>query len=170
MRLFFALWPGERVRGELSRVADSLASGAGGRAVPAAKIHLTLAFLGEVPPERVGAALAAAAATRARRFEIVLDEVGSFRKARVGWAGCRRAPILLLELQSSLREALRECGFALEDRPFAAHVTLVRKIASPVASAAMPSIRWRPRDFVLVRSDGATGRYEVLETWPLDRG
>ncbi len=170
MRLFLALWPGESVRASLARVAGSLASAASAKAVPAEKIHLTLAFLGEVETARMAVVREAAREARARRFEIVFDEIGSFRRARVAWAGARRVPAPLLELQSSLENALRARGFALDERAFAAHVTLARKIGRDIVRAPMPPIKWRPRDFALVRSDTGTGRYEVLETWPLERG
>ena len=170
MRLFLALWPGERVRASFAQVAGSLASATRAKAVPAEKIHLTLAFLGEVEPARTAAVREAAREARASRFEIVFDEVGSFRRARVAWAGASRVPAPLLELQSSLVNALRARGFALDERAFAAHVTLARKIAGIVPRAPMPPIKWRPRDFALVRSETRTGRYELLETWPLERG
>jgi RNA 2',3'-cyclic 3'-phosphodiesterase len=170
MRLFFALWPGERVRASLAHVAGALASLADGKPVSGAKIHLTLAFLGEIESERLVAVRDAARQARASRFELVLDEAGSFRKAGVAWAGPSHVPAALADLQSSLDLALRARGFALEDRPFAAHVTLTRKISTVVPRAPMPAIRWRPRDFALVRSQTGTGRYAVMETWPLERG
>jgi 2'-5' RNA ligase len=170
MRLFFALWPGERLRASLAELAGTLAALAGGTPVPAVKIHLTLAFLGEVEPGSLARVQEAARQACARRFELALDQVGSFRGARVAWAGPRRVPRALVELQSSLDRGLRERGFRLDERPFAAHVTLARKIAAQVPLAPIPAIRWRPRELVLVRSETGTGRYEVLESWPLERG
>jgi RNA 2',3'-cyclic 3'-phosphodiesterase len=170
MRLFFALWPGERVRASLAHVAGTFASLAGARPVSDAKIHLTLAFLGEVDPGRLADVRDAAKQTRAPRFELVLDVAGSFRKTGVAWAGPSRVPAALGDLHSSLDLALRARGFALEARPFAAHVTLARKISAAVPQAPIPAIRWRPKDFALVRSETGTGRYTVIETWPLGRG
>jgi RNA 2',3'-cyclic 3'-phosphodiesterase len=169
MRLFFALWPGERVRAELASAAGKLASLAEGTPVPAEKIHLTLAFLGEVDSARVAAVRDAAGAARGSRFELVLDEVGSFRSAGVAWAGPSRVPAALARLQSSLGAALRARGFPVDERPFAAHVTLARGIARTVARAPMPVIRWRSREFALVRSQTGSGRYSVMEAWPLER-
>jgi 2'-5' RNA ligase len=169
MRLFLALWPGEALRAALAEVGESLAELASGKPVPAEKIHLTLCFLGEVAGDGLDRVRDAAAGVRAPRFELALDEVGSFRKARVAWAGSSRVPAALAALQSGLDAALRLRGFALEDRPFAAHVTLARKIAGAVPHAPMPALEWRPHDYALVRSHPGTGRYEVMETWPLDR-
>ena len=48
MRLFFAAWPDAVAAAELARVAEALAGLAQGKPVPPEKIHLTLAFLGEI--------------------------------------------------------------------------------------------------------------------------
>jgi 2'-5' RNA ligase len=95
--------------------------------------------------------------------------VGSFRKARVAWAGSSLLPAGLARLQSQLEEGLRARGFALDQRPFAAHVTLAREIARPVPASPMAPIRWRAGQYVLARSETGTGRYSVMETWSLDR-
>jgi RNA 2',3'-cyclic 3'-phosphodiesterase len=168
MRLFLALWPSERVRGALAEVGASLARRAAGKPVPAAKIHLTLAFLGEVAPDRLDAVLEAAAQARPPRFDLILDGVGSFRAARVAWAGCGQMPADLARLHAALDGGLRARGFSLDERRFAAHVTLVRKIARDVPPAPMPPIRWRATQYVLVRSDTGLGRYSVLKAWPPD--
>ena len=110
MRLFFALWPGERVRASLAHVAGTLALLADGKPVPEARIHLTLAFLGEIEPERLEAVRDAATHAHAPRFELVLDEAGSFRKAGVAWAGPSHVPEALAGLQSTLGLALRARG------------------------------------------------------------
>ena len=169
MRLFLALWPEERASAALAEVGASLAALARGKPVPAEKIHLTLAFLGEVPEERVDAVREAAVEARAAPFELVLDGVGSFRKARVAWAGSSELPGELVRLQAELERGLRARGFALDERAFAAHVTLARRIAIPVPPAPMAEVRWRADQYVLARSETGTGRYSILERWPLGR-
>jgi 2'-5' RNA ligase len=169
MRFFLALWPGERERRALAQVAQSLAELASGKAVPPEKIHLTLAFLGEIAPERMASVREAAGEIRGKSFELVLDGVGSFRKARVAWAGSSVLPAGLARLQADLEARLRAREFTLDERPFAAHVTLVRKIAHPVPAAPMPPIRWSADAFVLVRSETGTGRYSIVESWSLER-
>ena len=169
MSFFLALWPRESARDALAEVARSLAESVSGRAVPAEKIHLTLAFLGNLAPERLDAVRAIAAATHGAPFAFTLDRVGSFLKARVGWAGSSRSPDELVRLQSDLERGLRGAGFELDERPFAAHVTLARKIALPVAAAAMAPISWEASEYVLARSETGTGRYSILERWSLER-
>ena len=165
-RLFFAVWPGAGAREALSRLAGDMASACGGRAVPAEKIHLTLVFLGEVPADRLDAVLGSAR-LRAREFALELDRAGSFRKARVAWAGASSAPRPLLALQEALAGRLAAAGFALEEREYTPHVTLVRKIERPLPPAAIDAIAWEAREFTLVRSETGTGRYAVMERWGL---
>jgi 2'-5' RNA ligase len=166
-RLFFALWPDADAARSLSSRSESLAAELEGRPVPRDRIHLTLAFLGELAAARAEDAMRAAESTRSKAFEMVLDRVGSFRAARVAWAGCSRAPPGLKTLQTRLAKALQSRDFMLEERPFAAHVTLARKISQSLERATMPPVVWQAREYTLVRSEAGTGRYTVLETWPL---
>ena len=168
-RLFFALWPAPEAARELEAISKTLAEASGGKPVPAEKIHLTLAFLGEVAPERARSATEAATAVRGKVFEMKLDGVGSFRGARVAWAGTERTPPALESLQEQLAVELGARMFVLEERPFVPHVTLVRKIARNVPRAAIPAIAWRAEAFTLVRSETGAGRYLVVESWRLRR-
>jgi len=167
VRLFFALWPDEALRRQLERLGAGLARRAEGKAVPAAKVHMTLAFLGEVPADRLDSAIDAASRVKGGAFELLLDEVGAFRSARVAWVGSTAGHPSLTALQSALSGELRREGFELESRPFAAHVTLARRIARSLAREAAEPIAWRVRDFALVASDTGKGTYEVVRTWGL---
>ena len=167
MRLFFAVWPDEAAARALEVLGLALADVAGGRPVPREKIHLTLAFLGEVANGRVAQAVSAGAEAHARGFRLRLDEVGSFRRAGVGWAGCRETPPELAALQSSLAKALGARGFSLDERGFTPHVTLVRRIANTVPRAPTEPIAWHADAMTLVRSESGSGRYVVMENWPL---
>ena len=54
LRLFFALWPGDRHRAALAAAAAPGLAQVAGQPVPPGNLHVTLAFLGSVP----GSALA----------------------------------------------------------------------------------------------------------------
>jgi 2'-5' RNA ligase len=164
-RLFFAIWPQPEAREALARLAHDVARVAGGKPVEAAKIHLTLAFLG--PVDDAGSALAHAIGGRVggTAFALALDRVGSFRRARVAWAGPSALPPALESLESSLTRALRAAGFALEERPFNPHVTLARKAGAALPRASIEPIAMRCDALALVASEG--GRYVTLESWPL---
>lgn len=98
--------------------------------VAAENIHLTLAFLGEVPAERVEE-IGAALDTVAAGFPVFscgvrgLGWFGSPRSPRVVWAGFEPEPELL-RMQAGVAAALRDLGFVPEDRPFHPHLTLGR--------------------------------------------
>jgi 2'-5' RNA ligase len=165
-RYFFAIWPEAGVAKELARVGDALAGLVGGRPMPVEKIHLTLAFLGSLTEEEVGSAVAAASRIKGPGIRMTIDSVGSFRRAKVGWAAPSQPVDALAKLQATLAGGLADRGFELEERAFNAHVTLVRKIGKPVPAAPMAAIEWRSNAFTLVESTG-DGRYEVRESWEL---
>ena len=165
-RLFFAVWPEPAAARELARVGQALAELAGGKPMPAEKIHITLAFLGSLGAEEAGAAVLAAARIRGAPIRMDIDRVGSFRRARVGWAAPSRANAELVALQTALAAELRARGLRLEEREFNPHATLARKIARAVPAAPIEAVEWRSRAFTLVESTG-DGRYEVRESWGL---
>jgi 2'-5' RNA ligase len=165
MRLFFAIWPDGEAAGALSEAARSLAELAGGKPVPLEKIHLTLAFLGEADDEAAARAVTVARSIEAKPFRMVVDEVGSFRGARVAWAGCSKTPPQLASLQSGLESGLRGRGFELEARPFVPHVTLARRISKGVPRTPIAPVAWEARELTLVRT--LAGRYSILERWRL---
>jgi RNA 2',3'-cyclic 3'-phosphodiesterase len=166
-RLFFALWPDEDARRALGALAHDVARVAGGKPAPPEKIHLTLAFLGEIPAERCPELIGAAREIRGAPFTLKLDRVGSFRRARVAWAGTSEAPRALVDLQAALAARLASRGFGLEEREFAPHLTLARRIERSLPPASIAPIAMRATALALVASETGTGRYTTLDTWPL---
>jgi RNA 2',3'-cyclic 3'-phosphodiesterase len=94
------------------------------------RIHVTLAFIGEVDDARAGRV----AATLRRplpgpAFEASVEGLGVFppRGApRVLWVGIGAGRERLLELEREVRARLAAVELALEDRPYHPHVTLAR--------------------------------------------
>jgi len=162
-RLFFAVWPDPGAAARLASLAGDLAGVCAGKPVPGEKIHLTLAFLGETTPERAAAAIEAARGVRFAPFGLGLDSVGSFRAARVAWAGSLEPQPGLAALQADLATRLRAAGFALEERPFSAHATLARRAMRAVPRARIEPVAWTVDAFALVRSETGTGRYQEVE-------
>ena len=70
-----------------------------------------------------------------------------------------------------MKRNLLEKGFELETRPFAAHITLIRKAQEPRRLPPLPELEWPVAEFVLVRSllSREGSRYEVLERFALDQ-
>jgi 2'-5' RNA ligase len=170
VRLFFAIWPDDAAAAALAGLAAAVAERVGGRAVPREKIHLTLAFVGEVGAERLDGLESAAREVRSPPFRLSLDRLGGFRHARVAWIGCGQAPVPLAVLHEQLAGSLRRRGFALEERPFNAHVTLARKAARPHPRADIEPVAWRVREFALVVSEPGTGGYRSIRSWKLRKG
>ncbi|MEJ2175022.1 MAG: RNA 2',3'-cyclic phosphodiesterase, partial [bacterium] len=165
MRVFFALWPPERSAARLAHWARDLAHDTGGRATRQETIHLTLAFLGEIEAARVDDAIAAARTVRAPAHKLLIEHAEFWPHNRILWVGPQRRPAPMARLARELGKALRRADFALERRPFAAHVTLIRKARTPRALPPLPKVDWPVDEFVLVRSllsnEGA--QYAVLE-------
>jgi 2'-5' RNA ligase len=166
-RFFFALWPEARTAAALHEISVALAEISGGKAIPAEKIHLTLAFLGRLEPAALARARELAAEVGGSTFAMTLDGVGAFRNAQVAWAAPAQVPLALRSLQASLAASLRDADFELEERAFAPHVTLARRIGKRVPRAPMRPVEWKVDDFVLAESVTGTGRYEVVERWKL---
>ena len=171
-RVFFALWPPPEVARQLSAVADAFAKSAGGRATRQETIHLTLAFIGDVPLERLPDLQRAARKVRAEAFDLTLDQFGLWRHNRIFWAGCSVLPPALAELSAALVAELQAAGFNVANagRSFTPHVTLVRKVVGlDAALSRCAPLAWGCGKFVLVRSTLSAGgsSYQTLAEFPL---
>jgi RNA 2',3'-cyclic 3'-phosphodiesterase len=165
VRLFFALWPGERVRAQLVRWSRELRSLCGGRPTPPPNLHLTLAFLGSVESGRMGALERVASAVAPRPAALVLDHPGFWKSNRIVWAGATAVPAGLEHLVLDLRDALARSGIGFDSKPFAAHITLLRDAREPAEMPALEPIRWEVEGFALARSQPGGGPYEILSSW-----
>jgi 2'-5' RNA ligase len=163
VRLFFAAWPPAQTAAALQAWAEGLE----GRAVARGNIHLTLAFLGEADPEK---AIAAAKRVHGARHELPIEEARFWKKNQIVWVGPREAPPELDRLVRSLHLELCRAEFLLERRPFAAHVTLLRKARDARKMPPLPRVIWPVDEFLLVRSHtSATGpTYEPVARFPLE--
>jgi 2'-5' RNA ligase len=159
-RVFFALWPAPTLAARLAAIANDAARQFGGRPSREETLHLTLAFLGNVPEARLPELCALAKAVPFEPFTLTLDELGFWPRQQLLWAGCRSRPDVLSALIASLHASLTAAGFLSPNRQgetpprFTPHVTLLRKTARNAALSlplveAMP---WPCQQFVLVRS------------------
>jgi 2'-5' RNA ligase len=167
VRLFFALWPDEQVRARLARCARELRTSCGGRPVPAQRLHMTLAFLGDADDKKIEEVERAAGEVAPRALSLVLDQPGYWKHNRIVWAGASAVPAGLAELVLELRGALARSRIAFDPKPFAAHVTLLRDARKPRAMPALEPIAWDVQGFALLRSQlqPAGGDYEILNAW-----
>jgi 2'-5' RNA ligase len=94
-------------------------------------IHLTLKFLGYVPPGEIEKAksVVESVAKNHPPFTFEVGTLGCFpnrRRPRVLWVGVHEPSGLLAELHSTLESQFEHLGFEREDRPFHPHLTLGR--------------------------------------------
>jgi len=147
--------------------------------VPAANLHLTLRFLGNVDEIRLGTLGTLLEAIDAPPFELGLDRVGAFgsgRLKRVLWLGVSAGVEAAGELAVKIEHACREVGLEPEERPFRPHVTLARArdrrgAPEPALDGAPQLEPWTAPDFVLYRSKPGRGgsEYIPLRRFALDR-
>jgi 2'-5' RNA ligase len=133
IRAFIAIDLTPEIRQRMDQVVGQLKSQLEGvpvRWVPAGNIHLTLKFLGDVSQTNLEILqnILQAEVGNYHPFEISVGGLGAFpgiRHPRVVWIGVE-APPDLLNLQRSVETAMARLGYAREDRPFSAHLTLGR--------------------------------------------
>lgn len=165
-RVFLALWPDEAIRGALHHLARGL--DVGGRSVPRAHLHLTLAFPGTIGAEPAACLAERLASLRFEPVPILLDRVGHFPSSRVAWTGPSRVPEALSLLAERARGLCLACGVETDDRPFAPHVTLRRHARPPARGELDEPVHWFADRLALVESgrDGRPGPYRLLARWP----
>ena len=166
MRIFFAIWPPAETASALAQWAHQTQRQTGGKATSEEKIHLTLAFLGEADEKK---AIAAGRRVTAKPHSLAMEQARYWRENHIVWAGPRDTPPPLQALFDRLSVELYREEFILERRPFAAHVTLIRK-ARAATLPPLPAVDWPVREFLLVRSSLSSkgSSYEPLERFCLE--
>lgn len=166
-RLFFALWPPAAVQEAIAECAVS--AGIRGKRVARERLHLTLAFLGDVDATVPDDLCAAADAIEAEAFDLVLSRLGHFYRASVAWVGPEATPGALADLAGQVRGAAGDAGVPVRSRRFRPHVTLARRAGRPSDWMLDAPIHWPVRDFSLTESVQIDGRavYRDLARWSL---
>ena len=140
-----------------------------GRAVPARRYHVTLAFLGDLPAEQADR-IPTMTSVASPGFDLVFDRFGSFgRGPRVLWIGPGECPKELATLVGQLRVELDDAGVGYDRRDFKPHVTLARKVTKLPELQPPQPVFWPVREFVLVesRSTADGPAYEVRRRYPI---
>lgn len=166
-RVFFALWPDQSVREALADISRRLYAACGGRVARPDSLHMTLAFIGAAPQARVDQLRALAAELRWSAVTLELDTVGCWRHNHIAWLAPRAIPQDLTDLVMTLQARLKASEFQLDERPFAPHVTLVRKTDCKRALPACAAVRWEAGEFVLVQSitHETSAEYRIIGRW-----
>lgn len=129
MRLFIAINFDDATKRKILDLQRRLKELGSGNFSREENLHLTLVFLGETPPSRVGEIQQAMENVTASPMELTFDSVGRFRRDRgdIYWLGIAGNPELM-RLQGQLSDNLRQAGFALENRRYSPHITLAREV------------------------------------------
>lgn len=170
-RLFLALWPGLAQVHQLDQLAGVVHVLGGGRRMRAETLHMTLAFLGDVPERRIADLCAAMAECQVEPFRVEIDRLGYWPANHILWAGCYRPPVQLGNLVAGIQTALGRVGLEPVRPDFFPHVTLLRRVeAVPVLPAPEPII-WPVAEWQLVESRREEGHaaYHRLAAWPMVR-
>lgn len=146
----------------------------GVRWIPRERMHVTLAFLGEVPPHRVEplSIRLARAAARSQPLRLRVAGPGCFGD-RVLLARMLGDLPALTRLAQSVAAAARHSGVDLDARPFEPHITLARSRGADLRgllheSADHEGPWWVGQTIELVASRlGPRPRHEVLADWSL---
>jgi RNA 2',3'-cyclic 3'-phosphodiesterase len=94
-------------------------------------LHITLAFLGNAPSEKLSNAVdnVTAALSGTNGFQLEMNKLGIFGKEespRIFWLNTKDSN-KLEAVRKKVFTACTEAGFQLESRPFKPHITLARK-------------------------------------------
>jgi RNA 2',3'-cyclic 3'-phosphodiesterase len=149
------------------------------------QMHLTLRFLGYLPPEQVPGLEDALGQVgrQINAFRLVAGILGGFphlQNPRVLWLGLAGDLEALNSLQAQVLQASQPWGDHVEERPFHPHLTLgrvnaasaeeKRRLAERLADVLLPEFSfWQAQRIELVQSDlqSAGARYTVLTAIPL---
>lgn len=181
VRLFAALPLPAEIRDHLAAGLQALHGPFGGlRWTRPTGWHVTLAFLGRTPTDRledVMRALESAVGTTALPDRLQLREAGRFGR-QVLLIRVADTPVGATEhLANRIRAALRETDLPVEERPVAPHLTLARarrrdRVTDAAVAAVdevdIPSAGWRPQGVELWASYVGHGSasYETLASLP----
>jgi 2'-5' RNA ligase len=155
------------------------------RRVKAENLHITLAFLGHTPDERLDDVVSAArdAAALVGPFTLSFDRAGRFPergRPRVVWLGMAEGEANVVELGAAVSTGLRNREVPFEDRPLAPHLTLARiaddattaearTVGAALEGLSVESLRFGVNDIAVVQSvlSPKGPRYTSLATVPL---
>ncbi|NYT02706.1 MAG: RNA 2',3'-cyclic phosphodiesterase [Methanosarcinales archaeon] len=124
IRSFVAVELPAEIRDKVAEIQREI-SVPGLRMVKPDLVHITMKFLGDVPPARIDDVTRALAGISFPAFPARITGVGAFpgRSVRVVWLGAEGE---FADLAAQVEEALHPLGFEREKRRFSAHATLAR--------------------------------------------
>jgi 2'-5' RNA ligase len=141
MRLFMAVNFSDEVKNRILEIQARLRDqSTRGNFTRRENLHLTLAFLGETPEEKIKDLLGIIDGVKNPPFDVFFNRTGCFTHSRkeLWWIGADPSGpglLTLKDIHGRLNAGLKNAGFPIDERPFSAHITLGREIkhSSPIA-------------------------------------
>ena len=151
-RLFFALWPDDRQREVLREVINSVAKTVEGQAVDRRNWHITLAWIGDYPADRVPQLLQRAGEIQFEPFRLSFDRLEFWARPKIASLTAATVPEELHQLVTSLENLVQDEGVVKESRTYRPHITVSRNARTFETErlAHRTSIEWS--SFELVES------------------
>lgn len=166
-RVFFALWPDDTTRTEVSQLSERLEQ-PGLRKLKPTNLHVTLAFLGNVEEAVIQTLRQRARGLKSSPVTLQFDEIDYWPKPRIVCLTCQKQPSSLYQLINALNHLIQDLPVHRESRPFRAHMTLARK-AQYRPDICFTPISMQAKKFALVESVSLTSgvEYRLIESWDL---
>lgn len=135
-------------------------------------LHLTIAFLGEIPPSKIGKIKACMDSVSFSPFELTLSGIGRFKRTGgdIYWYGIDRCAALN-KIHEQLCGNLRSNGFEIEARKFSPHLTLGRQVIPAdqfdinAFSSSAPILSTNVVSFSLMKSERINGKLTYTELY-----
>lgn len=168
-RLYFALWPDERVVQKIDRHAIKHFDACQGRMLLQSNWHITLAYFGASDMNTQRCLEEQAQRVKSQPFDLSLSKCGYWSRPQVAWLAPEETPVVLKALTSQLQQLIQACGFKAETRDYQPHMTLVRKAKQQPEMTDIAPIIWQVTRFCLVESKTLSqgAQYQVLKSWDL---
>lgn len=167
IRSFIAIEIPARIQAEIGELQNRLKrSGGDVKWVEPRNIHLTLRFLGHVPPEKIEEMKKALPESLAgtNPYDLKLSGLGAFpnqRRPRVVWIGLEKGTEESRQIQERVESCVERLGFAREERAFTPHITIGRvrsqknldRLAMVLSQEVFSAENFPVSQIVLMRSD-----------------
>ena len=156
-RLFFALWPDNRQRERLRDPINSVAKTVEGKAVDRRNWHVTLAFIGTFPENRVQYLLERVQEIHVEPFRLNFDRLEFWPRPRVASLSAASVPPELQELVDSLNFIISDLGLKPEERNYRPHITVVRNARTFTTERLTQRVQTEWSSFELMESVSGPG-------------
>ena len=126
-RLFFALWPDDRQRDRLRDIISPMSKSIEGTLAYRGNWHVTLAFVGEFPEEKIPELQLAASKIVVEPFRLRFDRVEFWPRQKLACLIGASVPPELERLVGSVNDVLGAFGIEPEEFTYRPHVTVATR-------------------------------------------